>query len=586
MTTSGSFTTLLFAHVMAVFPLPGDATPLPLLLPDPSHTKLLVQTRALDWLSQLEGPVAIVSVVGAYRSGKSFVLNELTGEPCSTGFVVGHRREAQTQGVWLSQRVKYVVEADSQNITQVFMDTEGFQSTGQSGVYDDRIFAFAALISSAVVYNLVETIKEADLERLALATQLAQEFWKRSHRATDTSVHRDETRQPAKWTPPSLLWLVQRDFLQGSTVDSFLKHALRSDDHPDSKHAERLNKIRGSLGVFRHMMGMGLVEPHHKRTQLCTLDRGKFDREYLQGLANVSRYISSYGVPKQPTPGRPLNGAALATLTSRLVQALNTPRIPTAGLVVDAFNAELAEQLSRDLGDALERFGQERFPVDNTILQAKFRELLQHGQAAFDLQSIGTCDPSKLISKAKRSFEVAQASNLRLSLEICEAAETKCMERLLTVEDSRSCREMLASKLCSYRDRCIGPAAWGFNKRARAAEDFCNQLSWWETILLTFATMFATIVMVGASLAVYLCGGAALAGCFFTVMSYVTSFFPLSYIGKAADNDFMFAHVRVKLSTQHNGYVSVKLWSVVQLGQAQVVPVTPCSPRGGAAGSH
>eukprot|EP00316_Scyphosphaera_apsteinii_P010662 CAMPEP_0119341160 /NCGR_PEP_ID=MMETSP1333-20130426/101743_1 /TAXON_ID=418940 /ORGANISM="Scyphosphaera apsteinii, Strain RCC1455" /LENGTH=71 /DNA_ID=CAMNT_0007353061 /DNA_START=1 /DNA_END=213 /DNA_ORIENTATION=- len=60
---------------------------------------------------------------------------------------------------------------------QLFLDTEGFDATGMAVVYDERIFAFAALTASVLVYNLVETIKEADIEKLSFATQLATEFW-------------------------------------------------------------------------------------------------------------------------------------------------------------------------------------------------------------------------------------------------------------------------------------------------------------------------------------------------------------------------------------------------------------------------
>ena len=52
---------------------------LALLLPDPvTHTKLVPQPEAVEWLASLRGrPVAVVAVVGAYRSGKSWLLNEL-----------------------------------------------------------------------------------------------------------------------------------------------------------------------------------------------------------------------------------------------------------------------------------------------------------------------------------------------------------------------------------------------------------------------------------------------------------------------------------------------------------------------------
>eukprot|EP00966_Prymnesium_polylepis_P333524 7388985-Prymnesium_polylepis.1 len=84
-----------------------------------------------------------------------------------------------------------------------------------------------------MLYNLVETIKEADVEKLSFVAQLSQEFWRRSQQAPPAAGTAAGTAKGgggkgrgkhgatkgAEWMPPSLLWLVQRDFLQGSTVD-------------------------------------------------------------------------------------------------------------------------------------------------------------------------------------------------------------------------------------------------------------------------------------------------------------------------------------------------------------------------------
>jgi hypothetical protein len=61
----------------------------------------------------------------------------------------------------------------------VFIDTEGFESTGKPDAYDDRIFALSAILGSVLVYNLPETVKEADIEKLSFAAELADEFFGR-----------------------------------------------------------------------------------------------------------------------------------------------------------------------------------------------------------------------------------------------------------------------------------------------------------------------------------------------------------------------------------------------------------------------
>ena len=56
------------------------------------------------------------------------------------------------------------------------MSIEGFESTGKAAVYDDRIFALSTLFSSLLVYNLPETVREADISKLSFAVELAREF--------------------------------------------------------------------------------------------------------------------------------------------------------------------------------------------------------------------------------------------------------------------------------------------------------------------------------------------------------------------------------------------------------------------------
>jgi len=257
--------------------MPADARqrPVALLLPDPeTHTRLKVQPEGVALLRSIGEPTALVSVVGAYRTGKSWLLNELMEIGCGDGFVVGHERHAQTKGVWLLRSTN-----STGGTVRVFMDTEGFEGTGQAEVYDDRIFAFAALVSSVLVYNLAETIKQADIERLAFAATLSTEFWKRAQRSAGGGG--------GVWRPPALLWLVQRDFLQGGSVEAYLHEAMVPTAGAKDEHVQRLNSVRESLASFGSMRGMGLVQPHVLRTKLCSLPRTAFDPAYIEGAEQV-----------------------------------------------------------------------------------------------------------------------------------------------------------------------------------------------------------------------------------------------------------------------------------------------------------
>lgn len=61
----------------------------------------------------------------------------------------------------------------------LFIDTEGFESTGRANSYDDRIFALSTILSSLLIYNLPETIRESDIAKLSFAVELAGGFYER-----------------------------------------------------------------------------------------------------------------------------------------------------------------------------------------------------------------------------------------------------------------------------------------------------------------------------------------------------------------------------------------------------------------------
>jgi len=53
-----------------------------LVSPIDGHTKLQLEKEGLDLIRSLEGPLSPVVVIGPYRSGKSFLLNQLLGVGC------------------------------------------------------------------------------------------------------------------------------------------------------------------------------------------------------------------------------------------------------------------------------------------------------------------------------------------------------------------------------------------------------------------------------------------------------------------------------------------------------------------------
>ncbi|MFS7888799.1 putative guanylate-binding protein [Helianthus anomalus] len=173
----------------------------PIIEPDPGHTKLRLSSEGLEAIRRITNPIAAVAVIGPYRSGKSFLLNQLLSLSCYEGFGVGHMRDTKTKGIWV-WGTPVEMDIDGVKTSVFYLDTEGFESIGKSNVYDDRIFALATVLSSVLIYNLPETIREADISRLSFAVELAEEFYGRVKG------------QDVAFEPAKLLWLIQRDFLR------------------------------------------------------------------------------------------------------------------------------------------------------------------------------------------------------------------------------------------------------------------------------------------------------------------------------------------------------------------------------------
>ena len=77
-----------------------------LLAPTEAHDGLVVTAEGRAWLSGLDRPFRVVSVMGALHTGKSFLANTLVTRGRDRGeFVMGHTTDAMTMGVWWVQGV-------------------------------------------------------------------------------------------------------------------------------------------------------------------------------------------------------------------------------------------------------------------------------------------------------------------------------------------------------------------------------------------------------------------------------------------------------------------------------------------------
>ncbi|XP_051529301.1 atlastin-2-like isoform X2 [Myxocyprinus asiaticus] len=129
--------------------------------------------------------VVVVSVAGAFRKGKSFLLDFMLrymyhqssdlwlggdNEPL-TGFTWRGGCERETTGIHAWSEVFVVEKPDGSKVAVLLLDTQGaFDS--QSTIKDcATLFALSTMTSSVQVYNLSQNVQEDDLQHLQLFTE-------------------------------------------------------------------------------------------------------------------------------------------------------------------------------------------------------------------------------------------------------------------------------------------------------------------------------------------------------------------------------------------------------------------------------
>ncbi|XXG43603.1 hypothetical protein AAC387_Pa01g3592 [Persea americana] len=431
----------------------------PIVEPDSGHTKLRLSREGLEAIERITDPIAAVAVIGPYRSGKSFLLNQLLSLSCDEGFGVGHMRDTKTKGIWVwGTPLELVIDGVKTSV--LYLDTEGFESIGKSNVYDDRIFALATVLSSVLVYNLPETIREADISRLSFAVELAEEFYGRL-------LTQDVAFEPAK-----LVWLIQRDFLQGKSVQEMVTDALqRVPNYDGDKNIEQVNQIRESLAIMGdNSTAFSLPQPHLQRTKLCDMKDEDLDPIYVKRREQLKGLVASIIRPKI-VQGKSLNGKEFVSFLEQILEALNKGEIPSTGSLVEVFNKAILERCLKLYNERMDGLV---LPLSEPMLQQAHEESREAAMKVFDAQHFGRHHAKQSISQLdERILKVYNnflLANEYQSSKLCEEIYSRCEDKMdqLQVLKLPSMAKFNAGFLkCnhSFEEVCVGPAKASYELR-------------------------------------------------------------------------------------------------------------------------
>ncbi|XP_073705193.1 guanylate-binding protein 2-like [Garra rufa] len=296
------------------------------LIENDENGKLRVRKEAKDILDGINQPVVVVSVVGLYRSGKSYLMNRLAGQ--QSGFALGSTIESKTKGIWMW----CVPHPKKEGHTLVLLDTEGLGDVKKGDEkHDTWIFCLAVLLSSTLVYNSLGVIDNTALEKLHYVTELTENIRVKA----EVGQHENESADFMR-VFPTFVWAV-RDFTlqlikedKAITSDDYLEGALEL-KQGSSPQSEQYNLPRRCLRNF-FAVRKCFVFPRPANTEdmwrMEQLTENELDSKFLEQANTFCSYIYNNSETKTVSGGRTIIGTALGNLAEVYVEAIRTGKVP------------------------------------------------------------------------------------------------------------------------------------------------------------------------------------------------------------------------------------------------------------------
>lgn len=320
---------------------------------------LILHDEALDEIVKMDESgreMSVISIVGPWRSGKSYLLNEIINPGKGKIFPIGHTTNPHTKGIDFHMYRQADEERDL-----LFLDTAGLFCPYSTEQGDARLMALASLVSSIVIYNHHHVMNDQEVERFRFIVEFAQ--------AVPSSTDRDKSYREFQ---PDLFW-VMRDFYLKIT-DQNMKEI-----NATQLLIKTLEKTRNEdiHNFFRTVRAMALPPPTADVYQATNLPSKPSLRSSIwKKELNLfrSRLFSSVRVKRFRADGPPMGGKELRDLLITFVRRLNSDKgihsLNTMETLVSAIN----EQKISDTFKIFESLFQAQLPETPASLEALYQE--------------------------------------------------------------------------------------------------------------------------------------------------------------------------------------------------------------------
>ncbi|XP_065122911.1 guanylate-binding protein 2-like [Paramisgurnus dabryanus] len=392
---------------------------------------LSVRKEGKDILDRISGPVVVVSVVGLYRTGKSYLMNRLAGQ--QTGFALGNTVESKTKGIWMW----CVPHPSMPGHTLVLLDTEGLGDVKKGDSKNDSwIFCLAVLLSSTLVYNSRGTIDNDAVQKLQYVVELAEQIKIRSPKSASEDKEVEENDQFVRFFP-LFVWAV-RDFTldleineKKATEDEYLNFALELKKGVGRKISD-FNLPRECIQrYFPSRKCFVFPSPASPENMRCleSLQEQDLVPGFLEATHNFCKYIFVKSAVKKLKGGHTVTGKMLGQLAHIYVKTINDGQVPCLeNAVVTLANLEnqaAVEEALKVYKNGMEEISS-KFPVGMESITIVHQKCSSLANSEFMKRSFKD-DKGEYITKLTEAIDTYY-KDLQQKNEM--ASEEKCKELL------------------------------------------------------------------------------------------------------------------------------------------------------------
>nr|XP_046198039.1 guanylate-binding protein 1-like isoform X1 [Oncorhynchus gorbuscha] len=448
----------------------------PMCLVKNADGELCVEPEAINYLMGLKQKVVVVSVVGLYRTGKSYLMNKLAQK--RSGFALGATIQSKTKGIWMW----CVPHPEKTDHTLVLLDTEGLGDVEKGDSKNDAwIFSLAILLSSTLVYNSRGTIDNDAVEKLQYVNELTEMIKVKSSTVDEEEGEGTQFMQFF----PNFVWTV-RDFtlqleIDGReiTPDDYLENSLQL-KKGTSKKISDYNLPRECIRNFfpsRKCFVFPSPTTPDNMHRLDSMDEAELSERFREVADTFCLFIFQESRLKTVIGGHTLTGEMLGHLVTTYVETIAKGNVPCLENAVLAM-AKIENQAAVDEGLAVYQKGMEDvkalFPVD--INQLSENHLRSETQATKAFMKRCFRDDNGEFLKAL--VEAISNHSADLFKQNKDASEKKCkalLEKLSAQMDQGMKEGTYATPggyelYCNHHDNIVAQYRAEPNKGVRAEE--------------------------------------------------------------------------------------------------------------------